>query len=199
MQTWAEATEWERDWHGDCVNSLGEEYKQIAYARRMGLRPFHNGKSPFNFNLNGASVLDIGGGPYSLLLKCVNTGLRYIVDPCLYPDWVYARYRAAGIDKFLQMKGEDLTQVPWQLDEVWIYNCLQHTENPELIVKNARRIGKIVRLFEWIETGVADGHLHNLTEETLNAWLGGTGKVERINENTAVGLCYYGIFLGREE
>jgi hypothetical protein len=199
MQTWAEATEWERDWHGNCVNSLGEEYKQIAYAKRMGLKPFHNGKSPFNFDLKGASVLDIGGGPYSLLLKCENFRHAVVVDPCRYPEWVYRRYDAAHIECG-QFKGEELLEkFVGVFDEIWIYNCLQHTENPELIIQNARKIGKIIRLFEWIETGVADGHLHNLTEEGLNAWLGGTGKVERINENTAVGLCYYGIFLGRKE
>jgi hypothetical protein len=200
MQTWAEATKWEADWHGNCVNSLGEEYKQIAYAKRMGLKPFHNGKSPFNFNLKGASVLDIGGGPYSLLLKCDNVGVAVVVDPCDYPEWVRMRYNAAHIN-VIKIKAEDiLSSFPdFKFDEVWIYNCLQHTEDPELIVQNARKIGKIIRLFEWIETGVADGHLHNLTEEKLNAWLGGTGKTERISENTAVGLCYYGIFLGRED
>lgn len=199
-QSWEEATKWEAEWHGNCVNSLGEEYKQIAYARRMGLKPFHNGKSPFNFNLNGASVLDIGGGPYSLLLKCENRGTCVVADPCDYPSWVNQRYIMAGIT-LAKVKGEDLDKVSpgHPFDEVWIYNCLQHTEDPEKIVQNARKLGKIVRLFEWIETGVADGHLHNLTEEKLNAWLGGTGKVERINENTAVGLCYFGIFIGRKE
>lgn len=195
MQTWEEATKWEADWHGNCVNSLGEEYKQMAYARRMGLRAFHNGKSPFNFNLEGKSVMDIGGGPYSLLLKCENLSHATIVDPCDYPAWVNMRYEAAGITR-MKMKAEDLVAFPPEFDEVWIYNCLQHTEDPELIVANARKIGKIVRLFEWIDTGVADGHLHDLTEEKLNSWLGGVGKVERMNENTAVGKCYYGIFLG---
>lgn len=199
MQTWEEATKWEADWHGNCVNSLGEEYKQIAYAKRMGLKPFHNGKSPFNFNLNGASVLDIGGGPYSLLLKCENVGNATVVDPCDYPSWVNARYDAAKIER-LKIKGEDLTAfMHLKYDEVWLYNCLQHTEDPERIIANARKIGKIIRIFEWIETGVAAGHLHNLTEANLNAWLGGIGKTEKINENTAVGLCYYGIFLGRAE
>ena len=195
MQTWAEATKWEADWHGNCVNSLGEEYKQMAYAKRMGLKAFHNGKSPFNFNLEGASVLDIGGGPYSLLLKCENAGISMVVDPCHYPQWVSMRYGSAGIHN-LQIKAEDL-DTTIRYDEVWIYNCLQHTEDPEKIVKNARAIGKIIRLFEWIETGVADGHLHNLTEAKLNEWLGGTGKIENMNENTARGLCYYGIFIGR--
>jgi len=198
-QTWEEATKWEAEWHGNCVNSLGEEYKQMAYARRMGLKAFHNGKSPFNFNLNGASVLDIGGGPYSLLLKCENFGVGTVVDPGDYPQWVAMRYGAAGINN-LRIKAEEL-DTTIRYDEVWLYNCLQHTENPELIIQNARKIGRIIRLFEWIETGVADGHLHNLTEANLNAWLGGIGKVENINEaeGTCRGLCYYGIFLGRKE
>jgi len=196
MQTWKEASEWERKWHGDCANSLGEEYKQIAYAKRMGLKAFHDGRSPFNFDLHGATVMDIGGGPYSLLLKTTNSPRRVVVDPCQYPDWVDFRYAASEID-WLRMRGEDLDQLD-RFDEVWIYNCLQHTEDPERIIRNARAIGKLVRLFEWIETGVADGHLHNLTEEKLNSWLGGIGKVEKINENTAVGLCYYGIFVGRQ-
>jgi len=194
MQTWEEATRWERDWHGDCVNSLGEEYKQMAYARRMGLKAFHNGKSPFNFDLKGVYVIDIGGGPYSLLLKCENKGVCVVADPCDYPEWVYDRYYAAAL-RMMKIKGEDLNTEPF--DEVWIYNCLQHTEDPEKIIKNARKIAKIIRIFEWIDTEVADGHLHNLTEEKLNGWLGGTGKTEDINENTARGTAFFGIFLGR--
>jgi hypothetical protein len=129
-----------------------------------------------------------------LLLKCENVGRGVVADPCDYPEWVNMRYESAFITR-LKVKGEDL-DTSLKFDEVWLYNCLQHTEDPELIVQNARKIGKIVRLFEWIDTGVADGHLHDLTEENLNKWLGGIGKVERMNENTAVGKCYYGIFVG---
>jgi len=69
---WQQAQEWEFGWWGNCVNTYGEETKQLLYAARMGLTAFHDGKSPFNFDLGGASVLDIGGGPSSLLLKCTN-------------------------------------------------------------------------------------------------------------------------------
>jgi len=196
-QSWEEATKWEAEWHGNCVNSLGEEYKQIAYAKRMGLKAFHNGKSPFNFDLNGASILDIGGGPYSLLLKCENFRTGMVLDPGEYPEWVWDRYKAAKIFS-RRGKAEEYLSTVGNFDEVWIYNCLQHTEDPEKIVSEARKIAKIIRIFEWIETGVADGHLHNLTEAKLNEWLGGTGKIENMNENTARGLCYYGIFLGRQ-
>lgn len=192
---WDEATTWEAGWWGNCCNTFGEEYKQLAYAKRMGLKTFHNGKSPFNFDMQGKSVIDIGGGPCSLLLKCVNVkGL--VIDPCEYPEWIKKRYEVAKIAYF-KIKGEELSDFPnTAVDEAWIYNCLQHTEDPNRIIQNVRTVAKVVRLFEWIDTGVADGHLHNLTESWLNEMLGGTGKTEHINENTAVGKCYYGIFKG---
>lgn len=37
---WAQAQEWERDWHGNCANSFHEEQKQYVYAQRMGLDEF---------------------------------------------------------------------------------------------------------------------------------------------------------------
>jgi len=192
---WADDQKWEAAWWGTCANTLGEEWKQLAYAKRMGLVAHHDGKSPFNFDLGGKSVLDIGGGPCSLLLKCAN-GRGLVVDPCEYPEWVAARYMAAGI-KYGRLGGERLSADVYGLfDEVWVYNVLQHVEDPGKIITNARRLGKIIRLFEWIDTGTAPGHAHNLTEVWLNEQLGGEGKVEEINDHTAVGRCYYGIFKG---
>ena len=78
---WQEAQRWELGWWGDCTNTYGEEEKQLLYASRMGLKSFHNGKSPYNFDLDGMSILDIGGGPVSLLLKCINFRKAKVVDP----------------------------------------------------------------------------------------------------------------------
>lgn len=196
-RTWADESAWEAAWWGACVNTYGEESKQLAYARRMGLTPFHDGKSPFNFDMNNAKVLDIGGGPCSLLLKCVNVR-GTVVDPCAYPEWVVARYAEAGI-AYLRIKAEGASE--WAVlrtgfDEVWVYNVLQHTEDPAKILANARALGKIVRIFEWVDTGTAPGHPHNLTEAWLNEHLGGEGKVAEINDHTAVGKAYWGVFKG---
>ena len=96
-EAWRRAQAWERDWWGDCLNTYSEEEKQLVYANRMGLVAFHDGKSPYNFDLGGMSVLDIGGGPCSLLLKCVNFRGK-VIDPLCFPDWVLARYELAGIE-----------------------------------------------------------------------------------------------------
>jgi 2-polyprenyl-3-methyl-5-hydroxy-6-metoxy-1,4-benzoquinol methylase len=124
---------------------------------------FHNGKSPYNIDMKGAKVLDIGGGPTSLLLKCVNKN-GVVVDPLPLPAWVEERYRIAGIT-FCQMKGENIDLV--NFDECWIYNVLQHTENPQKVVENARRAAKLIRLFEWIDTPTNEGHPHSLNKGKL--------------------------------
>lgn len=184
---WNKDQKFEKDWW-ICHNTYGEEEKQLTYARKMGLRFFHDGKSPYNLDIKG-KILDIGGGPVSLLLKSKAKGT--VVDPCEYPKWVEDRYKEAGIE-YLKMKGEDIDLEGF--DEVWIYNCLQHVENPQKIIENAKRVGKIIRIFEWIENGISEGHPHNLTEKDLNTWLEGEGKVEMLNEPTLKGLSFYGIF-----
>lgn len=187
------AQDFEKDWWGTCQNTYGEEEKQLAYAARMGLSFFHNRKSPYNIDLQGRSVLDIGGGPSSLLLKCENSGFTAVVDPCDYPEWVHQRYEEASIS-YTKEQGEKIVKPKITFDEVWIYNVLQHTESPETIINNAKAAGKIIRIFEWIDTITNQGHPHSLNEKDLNKWLGGEGKTEMLNQTGLYGRCYYGIF-----
>jgi hypothetical protein len=194
LTAWERATIWEGAWWGNCHNTFGEELKQFVYAPLMGLEPKHNGQQ-FYIDLHGQSVLDVGAGPVSLLLKAHN-GSRAVVDPCDYPSWTVDRYLSAGISVY-KMKAEDMTLTGF--DEVWLYNVLQHVEDPEKIVKNCLAAGKIVRVFEWIECGVSDGHIHNLTEPRLNLWFGGKGTTQYIDKDGAVGWCYYGVFQGSNQ
>jgi len=190
-ERWLKAQRWETNWWGNCISTFGEETKQLLYARKMGLMFHHDGKSPYNIDMQGKRVLDIGGGPCSLLLKCVNVKGKAI-DPLCPPLWVLGRYASAGIG-YQMTAAENINENDW--DEVWIYNVLQHVEDPEKVIANAKRAGKLIRIFEWIDTPTNQGHPHSLTEECLNKWLGGEGKVEVLKgENTCSGKCYYGIF-----
>ena len=190
---WKKAQKWETGWWGNCINTYGEEYKQLLYAEKMGLKTFHDDKSPFNIDMKGKSVLDIGGGPVSLLLKCYNV-IGTVADPLPVPQWVKDRYKLANIN-FVSCKGENVDKLKESFDEVWIYNVLQHTEDPKKIINNALKMGKILRLFEWVDIGTNEGHPHNLTKEKLDEWLGGEGIKEYLNgKNTCTGNCYYGIF-----
>lgn len=192
--SWEQDQEWEREWWANCSNTFAEETKHLTYAYKMGLTAYTGpGRWPC-YDLGSTKVIDIGGGPVSILLKCERKGQSRVADPCRYPDWVQSRYWKAGIE-FVNAKGEDLD---WgrQWDEAWIYNVLQHTEDPELIIMNAKKMAPKIRIFEWIDIPPHQGHPQELKKEKLDKWLGGDGRTEWLNENGCNAHSYYGVFSG---
>jgi hypothetical protein len=177
---------YEAKYWGDCVNTFDEEQKHFTYAKCMGLVQRH-----YSFEGRDKRILDIGGGPVSMLLKTIDLKEGKIVDPLYYPGWVYWRYRAKKIPVSI-MRGEDIVETGW--DEVWIYNVLQHVDDPALIIANARRAAPLIRIFEWIDIPPHEGHPHMLTETALTQWLGEAGRVGSFNANGCFGRAFYGVF-----
>lgn len=186
------AQEWESDWWSSCrFNTFGEEAKQITYAHRMGLvNEPREGKWPV-YDLRGSTVVDLGGGPVSMLLKTVG-GNGVVVDPCPYPGWVAERYAAAEID--YRVEPAEGFRLPDRYSECWIYNVLQHVVDPEAVIASARANAYVLRIFEWVETETNVGHPHTLHATELNDWIGGTGQIGYVDENGATGLAYWGCF-----
>ena len=202
----AQHQDFEKDWWGDCTNTMAEEAKQITYAHRMGLvnNP-QNGQWPV-FDLEGQSILDIGGGPVSMLLKTVNGGDRLtVVDPCEYPAWTNSRYDIKGIRQY-PMGGEQYTSKE-KYDEVWIYNVLQHVVDPQKIIENAKNSAKSLRIFEWVYLEPHLGHPHKLLPELLDEWIAAPNTLSKDHdkgiiedmrgekaENGCNAIAYYGHF-----
>jgi len=191
---WDEHQILEESFWGSCANTLGEEIKQLLYAEKMGFKLFHDGNSPYNFDGKNLSYLDIGGGPVSILLKFKNIRYGTVVDPCNYPEWIGQRYTSAKIE-YIKLPGEEINKLSKQYDIIFIYNCLQHTENPQLIIDNAKKLltssGKL-KMFEWIDIPPHPGHPVELTEETLNNWTGKLGKTELLSgQNECFGKCWF--------
>lgn len=176
----------ETDYWGDCTNTLDEEQKQCVYAKYMQLTPYGH-----SWYVGGKKILDIGGGPVSLLLKAANLKEGLVVDPINYPDWTKQRYAIKNINVIVKT-GEDITEEGF--DEVWIYNCLQHVIDPERIIKNALRSAKVLRIFEWIDIPAHEGHPHMLTEEKLNEWIGSNGNTVQLSESGCFGRAYYNVY-----
>lgn len=183
--------EFERSYWGDCCNTYDEETKQYVYASLMEIPRDH-----YTLRAYVNTIVDIGGGPSSMLLKTVGFGTGYVVDPIEYPIWTRYRYDLKRIN-YLQMRGEDLNKAPYPLkaDEVWIYNVLQHTDDPALIIKNAREIAPVIRMFEWIDIPAHDGHPQELTQDFLENALGRTGRVTDLyGTGGCSGRAFYGVF-----
>lgn len=188
-----EHQDFEASFWGNCVNTFCEEQKQYVYAKHMGLELVGTEAKAFGFNLNGKSILDIGGGPVSLLLRCVNLGNCCVVDPCPYPEWTRLRYSCMGI-QVLPVPGEILKNFS-KKDEVWIYNVLQHTEDPEKIIQNAKSIAPVLRIFEWIDFPPHLGHPQELTQKALESWIGQPGNVSQFHgESHCYGKAFHGCF-----
>lgn len=174
----------ESTWWGNCVNTLGEELKQTTYASYMGLQLVNYGGPGPLIELDGHSVLDIGGGPCSLLLKATQ-GAHRVLDPLPVPQWVIARYAAHGIAYDRREAESALPALDYGVyDEAWLYNVLQHTNDPELIVREASRIAPLVRLFEWVDIPAHDGHPQELHAADLDRWLGGQGLTVELDDAT---------------
>tara|TARA_R110000765_G_C18750208_1_gene587767 strand:- start:86 stop:766 length:681 start_codon:yes stop_codon:yes gene_type:complete len=197
--------EFEADYWGNCCNTLDEESKQFLYAKCMGLQQ----STAYGFMVNGKKILDIGGGPVSLLLKCYDHGGSKVVDPLKYPRWTVDRYNSHNVE-YDQKSGEDVHETGY--DEVWIYNCLQHVIDPQKIIENAKKAAPVLRIWEWIDIPAHDGHPHELKEDLLNKWIGNVGSTGYVGytESSPYGLedmilndrsvnplaarCYYGTF-----
>lgn len=181
--------QFEKEFWGDCCNTFGEDQKHYIYGNLMGL----SGDSHFSYDAQNKKILDIGGGPASILLKTYNLAKGKVCDPIDYPQWTKDRYAYKNIDVQV-IGGEDIDETGW--DEVWIYNVMQHCEDPEKIIKNALRAAKVLRIFEWIDIPSHEGHPHMLTQKLLEDCIGQTGDVKRLlGQNGCYGKCFYGNFL----
>lgn len=193
---WDDDQQFEAEWWGDCANTYGEETKQIAYARRMGLEMVPWGGHWPTYDLGGRSVVDLGGGAVSMLLKCVNLGPHaVVVDPLPMPGWVTERYTGHGV-RLVSAPAEEFRWPFDRFDEAWIYNCLQHVIDPAAIVTVARTFARTVRFFEWVGYPPSPGHPHQLEAERLRVWMGGAGEAGWVEEGGAVGNAFFGVASG---
>lgn len=195
MNTWTTAQHSELSFWDTCTQTFVEEQKQFFYATRMKLPFLDYPLSSIDFQ--GKSVIDIGSGPTSMLLKSHNYSKAHAVDPLMdkFPSWVRDRYSSVGITP-ITSGGEDI-DTNQSFDEALVYNCLQHVQDYELIIYKARRVAKTIRIAEWLNVPSDDLHPHILTKEVLDKCLGGKGMVEQVNEPYMFNAqMYYGVFEG---
>lgn len=181
LEGWAVDQNWEREWWGlNWAPNWDEEIrKQETYFRMIGLvpkstRPHGSHWSPnaATYDFGAATVLDVGCGPVSVLQRSRHGPSRG-VDPLAVSDETRRRYADNHVE-FLNIKAEEMP-VDKQFDEVLIYNCLQHTDDPHEILRRVVACArKTVRIFEWIDLGVCPGHPQNLTEDMFQRHFGGS-------------------------
>ena len=193
QKEWEEAQAWERNWWLSNPQMYTTEIaKGDIVAGWLGIR-----------DMPTKSVLDIGCGPFSLLQR-YTVGAGCAVDPIDYGP-LEISYKIAGITRLI-CRGEEISQRLGEIvfDEAWVYNCLQHVEDPLAILHEAIKLSQRVRVFEWINIPPYTGHLQRLNERILTqpflmaGWhtdfsFTGTADFEGLN-----GEFYTGVFRRKE-
>jgi len=163
-EDWLICQKYERESWGNNVylnEQNGELHKQNRYALNMGLI---NDINNFEIDLDSKSVLDVGCGPISMLLRSNNFKRAVGVEPLFYGEDVFDNYKNKNIDLY-NIPAEEMNFKDREFDELWMYNVLQHVYDVSLIIKKIERYSKKIRIFEWIDIPPHDGHPHMLTED----------------------------------
>lgn len=105
--------------------------RQDTYARLVGM--------PESLDFGSKTILDVGCGPISIL-KRSRHGKSVGVDPGSIGD--------AKEFEFVRCNPEEMS-FDIVFDEVWLFNCLQHIDNPAIVLQKAAKFGNEIRIFEW--------------------------------------------------
>jgi len=132
---------------------IGEKLYHIQEPVEMSYEHYRNTyKNYFEYlgidkDLKGKKIMEIGPGRISGLLFCENYSKSYIIEPTEYEDIDYL-YEGKNLE--IIKKTVEETDLP-EVDEVWIFNLLQHVQNPDLLVSKCKEVSKIIRFFEPID------------------------------------------------
>lgn len=143
-------------------------------------------------DLKGKSIIEIGPARISSLLFCRNFSKSYIIEPTIYEN-VEHLYTDSNI-VLVRERAENF-DFP-TVDEVWLFNLLQHVQDPDLIVKKCKDAANIVRFFEPIELDTDMLHPFSFSRQDFVEYFGDcvTDYVSIGESNFHQARCVYGVF-----
>lgn len=115
----------------------------------------------------GKSIAEIGCGPYPCVSFCSNA-MPILYDPLRFEP--LAELARAGNAVWFEQPYEDATAP--RVSETWLFNCLQHVRDPELVVSKAKESSIVVRFFEPIGERITEYHPHAFIMDDFVRWFG---------------------------
>jgi len=183
-QRWAIAQEEEKLHHiheslNDSINKWRDIYD--FYFRYLNI----------NLDLDGKTILEIGPARIPALLYCNNYGPSFIVEPTKYEDAEHL-YENKPITFIRELYEECDSPV---VDEIWLFNVLQHIQNPDYFIEKCKKNAKVIKFFEPINTPIEVHHPHSFTLEDYELYFGDSVKLYKgSSEKYHTADCVYGIY-----
>jgi len=181
LETWENAQFHERKWHDK--NPLTREQAEVYYQGYFD-------HLDIDRDCKGKTIIEIGSADIPALSFCENVK-GIIIEP-LPSDKLLLTAKEKGIE-LIKLRAEDY-YFP-KVDEVWMFNILQHVINPDVIIQKSLVASNCVRFFEPIEFGTDRMHLHNFTMDYFKQFFQDVRRYERHEglETFHKHQCAYGV------
>jgi len=181
-QRWTIAQEEEKLHHmHETVNDSINKWREIYdfYFRYLNI----------NLDLDGKTILEIGPARIAALLYCDNYGPSFIVEPTKYEDTEHL-YDKKPITFIRELYEECKSPI---VDEIWLFNVLQHIQDPDAFIEKCKQNAKIIRFFEPINTPIETHHPHSFTFEEYVKYFGDSVNLYKgSTEKFHTADCVYG-------
>jgi hypothetical protein len=105
-------------------------------------------------DLKQKSICEIGCARISSLFFCNNYSTSYVIEPTYYPE-ADKYYEGKNIVRIYDRT--EICKFP-KVNEVWLFNVLDHVQDPNLIVDLCKKNADIIRFFEPINCGTNNEH-----------------------------------------
>ena len=143
-----------------------------------------------NTDLKQKSIAEIGCARISSLFFCNNYSKSYVIEPTQYPE----------ADKYYE--GKDIVKIHERaevcnfpkVDEVWMFNLLQHVQNPDLLIKKCKQNSKIIRFFEPIDYEINEQHPFKFSFDDFKNYFGDCVQLYHGRPGFHQANCAYGIY-----
>lgn len=142
-------------------------------------------------------LVEVAAGSVPALMMVEGAKRRVAIEP-LMARWDEQR-------KNCEASGVEVVAAPYEeidiseeIDETWLFNCIEHVINPEEQMQKAMDTSKIVRMFEPIINTTSLAHPHPITKERIIASMGDFGQIYKggeVEENFHQANCYYGTWI----
>jgi len=189
-QRWLEAQAGEKLGHiTQTIDDAYEHYK-ISYNYYFSYLDINKG------DLKQKSIAELGCARISALFFCNNYNTSYVLEPTHYPE----------SDKFYEGKNivriyerAEVCKFP-TVDEVWLFNVLDHVQDPDKIINLCKKHSKVIKFFEPIDTGTNNEHPFTFSMEDYEYYFGDCVKLYHRQNNEHLSRafheanCAYGIY-----
>lgn len=162
---WNEAQDAEREFHNKQLAEEGFESVKAQYAQNYAYYFKYLGLDP---EQHGKTIIEIGCADFPALEYCYFEK-GYLVEP------LPSKILKDTVEDFpnlelIQAKCEDV-ELP-KADEVWLFNVLQHVQDPDLFIKRCKDAAEVIRFFEPIDWPIEIYHPHTFGFGDFVSWFG---------------------------